>query len=96
MLDGDKGNCGRRMVCPYHAWSYGLDGALIRTPAWQGFTGLDPDAHGLAPLDQEIYLGFVFVRFAPGMPSVAEMAMAPYTAELAAHRFEDLVPQEAG
>src|SRR5258707_12373166 len=37
VLDGATGNCGRRMVCPYHAWSYGLDGRLIRTPAWQGF-----------------------------------------------------------
>lgn len=92
ILDGASGNCGRRLVCPYHAWSYGLDGRLIRTPAWQGFEGLDPEAHGLVPLEQEIYAGFIFVRFAPGLPSVAAM-MAPYAADLAAHRFEDLVPQ---
>ncbi|HWA60659.1 MAG TPA: aromatic ring-hydroxylating dioxygenase subunit alpha [Caulobacteraceae bacterium] len=91
VVDGDKGNCGRRMVCPYHAWSYGLDGRLIRTPAWQDFEGLDPVQHGLAPVEQEIFAGFVFVRFAPGLPSVAEM-MAAYAPELAAHRFEDLVP----
>ncbi|HZZ35260.1 MAG TPA: aromatic ring-hydroxylating dioxygenase subunit alpha, partial [Caulobacteraceae bacterium] len=91
VLDGTSGNCGRRMVCPYHAWSYGLDGRLIRTPAWQGFEGLDPAAHGLAPAEQEIFAGFVFVRFAPGLPSVAEM-MTPYADELAVHRFEDLVP----
>ena len=92
VLDGSKGNCGHRMVCPYHAWSYGLDGRLIRTPAWQNFEGLDPDRHGLAPVEQEIYAGFIFVRFAPGLPGVAEM-MAPYAAEIALHRFEDLVPQ---
>jgi phenylpropionate dioxygenase-like ring-hydroxylating dioxygenase large terminal subunit len=91
VLDGDKGHCGRRMVCPYHAWSYGLDGRLIRTPAWQGFEGLDADRHGLEPLELEVFASFVFVRFAPGLPSVAEM-MAPYAAELDAHRFADLVP----
>jgi hypothetical protein len=29
------------------------------------------------PLEQEIYMGFIFVRFAPGLLSVREM-MAPY------------------
>ncbi len=91
IVGADKGNCGRRLVCPYHAWSYGLDGRLIRTPAWQGFEGLDPDRHGLAPVESELFAGFIFVRFEPGLPSVAEM-MAPYAEELRAHRFEDLVP----
>ncbi|HWE45152.1 MAG TPA: aromatic ring-hydroxylating dioxygenase subunit alpha [Caulobacteraceae bacterium] len=91
VLEGDSGNCGRRMVCPYHAWSYGLDGRLIRTAAWQGFEGLDPVAHGLAPVEQEIFCGFVFVRFAPGLPGVAQM-MGRYVDELAVHRLEELVP----
>jgi phenylpropionate dioxygenase-like ring-hydroxylating dioxygenase large terminal subunit len=92
VADGDKGRCGRRLVCPYHAWSYGLDGQLAAVPRWQGFEDLDLDAHGLAPVEQEIWRGFVFVRFAPGLPSVAEM-MAPYDDEIAPHGFEDLVPQ---
>ena len=92
VLDGNGGNCGRRMVCPYHAWSYGLDGRLIRTPAWQGFEGLDPVVNGLAAVEQDIFGGFVFVRFAPGGPTVSEM-MAPYADELAVHRFEGLIPQ---
>ena len=36
-------------------------------------------------------LGFVFVRFAPGLPSVREMA-APYLHELAPYRMEELQP----
>ena len=92
LADGSHGNCGHRLVCPYHAWSYGLDGALLRTPPWQGFGDLDLSQHGLAPVEQEIFLGFVFVRFAPGLPSVAEM-MAPYLGELGPHEFETLVPQ---
>ncbi len=92
LADGEQGNCGHRLVCPYHAWSYGLDGRLAHVPRWQGFDDLDPAEHGLKPVEQEIYLGFVFVRFAPGLPSVAEM-MAPYAAELAPHGFETLQPQ---
>ena len=92
LADGNSGNCGHRIVCPYHAWSYRLDGRLANVPPWQGFDGIDPGELGLKPIEQEIYLGFIFVRFAPGLPSVAEM-MAPYTAELAPHCPADLQPQ---
>lgn len=92
VADGDKGNCGRRLVCPYHAWSYGLDGKLAGVPKWQGFGELDAGQHGLTPVEQEIWRGFIFVRFAPGLPSVAQM-MAPYDAEIAPHGFEELQPQ---
>ena len=92
LADGEQGNCGHRLVCPYHAWSYGLDGRLLHVPRWQGFDHLDLAQHGLKPVEQEIWQGFVFVRFAPGLPSVAEM-MAPYAAEITAHRFEELQPQ---
>lgn len=92
LADGTHGNCGHRIVCPYHAWSYRLDGQLARAPTWQGFGELDPVEYGLKPVEQEIFLGFVFVRFAPGLPSVAEM-MAPYRDELEPHGLPDLVPQ---
>ena len=92
LADGSSGNCGHRLVCPYHAWSYELDGKLKSVPPWQGLEDLDHATHGLVPLEQEIWRSFVFVRREPGQPSIHEM-MAPYDAEIAAHRFEDLVPQ---
>jgi len=92
IADGTSGNCGHRLVCPYHAWSYGLDGALRAVPAWQEFGDLDKSRYGLRPLEQEIWRGFVFVRTGSGLPSVAEM-MAPYEDEIAPHGFETLVPQ---
>jgi phenylpropionate dioxygenase-like ring-hydroxylating dioxygenase large terminal subunit len=92
LLDGQKGQCGRRITCPYHAWTYSLDGRLIGVPYKETFRGLDQQKSGLAALDQEIFMGFVFVRFAPGLPSVREMA-APYLHELAVYRMEELVPQ---
>ena len=92
LLDGPKGQCGRRITCPYHAWTYSLDGRLIGVPFKETFRDFDPQKSGLAALDQEIFMGFVFVRFAPGLPSVREMA-APYLDELAVYRMEELVPQ---
>ena len=92
LLDGPKGRCGRRITCPYHAWTYGLDGRLLTVPQRDAYEGFEPQQHGLVPLEQEILMGFVFVRFAPGLPSVREM-MAPYLPELEAYRLEELVPQ---
>lgn len=92
LLDGPKGHCGKRITCPYHAWTYTLEGRLVGVPHRETFRHLDIERHGLVPLEQEIFMGFIFVRFAPGLPSVREMA-APYAHELAAYRMEELVPQ---
>lgn len=92
LLDGPKGSCPGRITCPYHAWTYSLEGQLIAFPHRDTFPGLDPAKHGLVPLEQEIFMGFIFVRLAPGGPSVREMA-APYAHEMAVYRMEELVPQ---
>ena len=91
LLDGASGNCGSRVVCPYHAWTYNLDGDLIGLPERQEFSHMDQKRHGLARLEVEVYRGFVFVRMGGDGPSVVEM-MAPYDAELALYRLEEMVP----
>lgn len=93
LLDGAKGECARgRIICPYHAWTYALDGRLIGMPQRESFSGLDLSRHSLVPLEQEIFMGFVFVRLEAGGPSVHEMA-APYAHELAIYRMDELEPQ---
>lgn len=91
LLDGPKGHCGKRITCPYHAWTYGIDGRLLAVPNRESFKGMEIARHGLAALEHEVFLGFVFVRFAPGLPSVHDM-MAPYAHELKHYRFEALEP----
>jgi len=91
LLDGPRGHCGRRITCPYHAWTYALDGRLVGVPNRESYRNLDTARHGLVALEHEVFLGFVFVRLAPGLPSVREMA-APYAQELAPYRLEELVP----
>ncbi len=90
LLDGASGNC-RRIVCPYHAWAYELDGRLVGITDRSAFPSLELSAHGLAPVETEVCAGFVFVRLSGSGPSVAEM-MAPYADEIALHRFEQLQP----
>ena len=43
-----SGNTGKTFRCPYHAWTYRLDGALLNIPLKQGYegTGLRPGGHG--------------------------------------------------
>jgi phenylpropionate dioxygenase-like ring-hydroxylating dioxygenase large terminal subunit len=91
LVDGSKGHCGGRITCPYHAWSYALDGRLVGVPQRQAFPGLNAERHGLASVELEVFMGFVFVRLEPGLPSVREMA-APYAEELASYRMEELEP----
>jgi len=40
----------KALVCPYHAWTYDLTGALIHVPHAEAFPGLEPSHRGLVPL----------------------------------------------
>jgi phenylpropionate dioxygenase-like ring-hydroxylating dioxygenase large terminal subunit len=91
LLDGAAGHCPGRIVCPYHAWTYDLDGALAAVAHRKEFVDFSLTDYGLKPVESEIYLGFIFVRLQPGLPSVAEM-LAPYQDELSCYRFEELEP----
>jgi phenylpropionate dioxygenase-like ring-hydroxylating dioxygenase large terminal subunit len=91
LLDGGAGHCPGRIVCPYHAWTYDLDGTLAAVPHRKEFVDFSVAQYPLKPVECEVYKGFVFVRLQPGLPSVADM-LAPYEAELACYGFEDLKP----
>jgi phenylpropionate dioxygenase-like ring-hydroxylating dioxygenase large terminal subunit len=88
LVDGESG-CAKVLTCPYHAWSYARDGRLVGVPHRHEYPGLETDKLGLKPVAIEEWRGFLFVRLEEGLPSVAEM-MAPYDAEVAPYRFEDL------
>jgi phenylpropionate dioxygenase-like ring-hydroxylating dioxygenase large terminal subunit len=88
---GERGSCKSALVCPFHGWSYNLDGTLRAVPQAKTFPKLDPVEHGLTALEHEIWNGFVFVRFKPGpQPSVATL-MAPFAAELDGFGMADYV-----
>jgi phenylpropionate dioxygenase-like ring-hydroxylating dioxygenase large terminal subunit len=94
VVDSDHGRCRHAITCPFHGWSYKLDGALRSIPRAETFGGIDRAEMGLKPVEQEIWMGFVFVRFKRGErpgPGVAEMA-APVADEVAAYRIDAMQP----
>ncbi|MEG3180902.1 aromatic ring-hydroxylating oxygenase subunit alpha [Sphingomonas sp. LT1P40] len=89
LVDGPSG-CAKKLICPYHAWSYETDGRLTGVPMRGDYSTLELKDNGLAPVEVEVWQGFVFVRLEDrGGPSVAAM-MAPYDAEIAPYRFADM------
>ena len=91
VVDGPNGRCNGAIRCPYHGWTYALDGRLKAVPGESSFPNLDKARFGLHALDLQVFLGFVFIRFRSGGPSVAER-MAPYHEELVPYRFEEMEP----
>jgi phenylpropionate dioxygenase-like ring-hydroxylating dioxygenase large terminal subunit len=57
----DRGNA-RSFVCPYHAWTYGIDGALKAARVMP--RDFDRAAHGLRKLHVQVAEGLIFVTFA--------------------------------
>jgi phenylpropionate dioxygenase-like ring-hydroxylating dioxygenase large terminal subunit len=52
---------GRSTVCPYHSWSYRLDGSLRNAPHFPKVEGFDADQFGLAELKLVNWHGWLFV-----------------------------------
>ncbi len=55
-----------RIMCPYHQWTYDLDGQLIAAPYLTGQAGFDKSAFSLYPVGVESWGGFVFLHLTPG------------------------------
>jgi phenylpropionate dioxygenase-like ring-hydroxylating dioxygenase large terminal subunit len=91
LLEGDAGNCGRNVRCRYHGFVYELDGALKAVPSEDSFPGLDKSEYGLRPLEMEIFMGLVFIRFGGDGPSIAEQ-LAPYREALGFYRIAEMEP----
>jgi phenylpropionate dioxygenase-like ring-hydroxylating dioxygenase large terminal subunit len=62
----------RAIVCPYHAWTYNLDGTLRGAPAMSKNACFDRKDYRLPELRVEEWLGWVFVTLAPDATPVAE------------------------
>jgi phenylpropionate dioxygenase-like ring-hydroxylating dioxygenase large terminal subunit len=61
---------GKRIRCPYHSWTYSLDGDLVAAPYISGF---DATKFSLYPVGVDTWGGFVFVHLTPaGAKSLAD------------------------
>ena len=91
VLTERQGRCQRAIICPFHGWSYNLDGSLRAMASPRTFPDLDKTKRGLKPVSFEVWEGLIFVRFKGEGPSVAE-EMAPFSSEVRPYRLGDLQP----
>jgi phenylpropionate dioxygenase-like ring-hydroxylating dioxygenase large terminal subunit len=87
--------CGeaKRFTCPFHAWTYDLEGALVGVPTAEGFEGMNRDDKGLVELPVAEGYGLVVGRLRPGPPIDIDAYLGPgLTDELAMLDFADWTP----
>ncbi|HJW58414.1 MAG TPA: aromatic ring-hydroxylating dioxygenase subunit alpha [Actinomycetota bacterium] len=88
----------RTVLCPYHAWTYDLDGSLRVAPGFRDHTEFRSGEHGLVELPLESWHGFLFVNGSGDAPPFAEHVgaldelVAPYQparlVPLASHAYD--------
>ena len=78
MVLGKRCQGQKQLVCPYHAWGYGLDGKLIRAPFFDGTpegdskNALDKEALSLVRVRCAVWRHWIFVDFGGQAPRIEE------------------------
>jgi phenylpropionate dioxygenase-like ring-hydroxylating dioxygenase large terminal subunit len=86
-----KPDCGhtRLFLCPYHAWTFELDGKLKACPEMQQAENFCRDDFALKPFRAEIWNGFIFVNLDGQADSLAD-GLAAMAADLAPFKLEEM------
>jgi choline monooxygenase len=75
LISEGKGS-GKLLQCPYHGWTYGLDGKLRRAPEMEGVENFEVEEVCLPSVRVEEWGPLVFASLAPSGPSFRETAPA--------------------
>ncbi|GGY06442.1 aromatic ring-hydroxylating oxygenase subunit alpha [Streptomyces djakartensis] len=78
----ESGEVKRAFQCPYHAWTYGLDGKLVAAPNLTKMPDVGRTEYGLASVAVREWLGYVWVCLAEDPPSFEESVIADVVARL--------------
>src|SRR6185503_19507307 len=76
LCEQESGRLRETIQCPYHAWTYGLDGKLVGAPHMDRVEGFNKAQHSLHPVRLAIWEGFIFVNLAE-TPAALETVFAP-------------------
>ncbi len=88
LAEGSGAFAGCEIRCPYHGWSYALDGRLVDVPDREDFPSLPADL-ALHPVRVESWGGFVFVNLDADAEPLLEF-LDPLPALLAAYRMDEM------
>lgn len=93
LRDG-KGKASNKLVCPYHDWTYDLEGKLLSLPkASREFPALDKSCYGLKKANVGIWRGMIWVHPDPNSQSI-EQWFSPIAPYLGPHKVETLIEPE--
>jgi len=69
ILEAESGSGMTVLQCPYHAWTYSLQGDLVGAPHMESAEDFDRASSGLYPVTAEVWRGFLFLNLNPnGVP----------------------------
>jgi len=81
---------GRNIICPYHAWTYDLDGQLVKAPFMNRASGFDIAGVQLHPVAVECWGGFVFLNLTPASAPPFEETIAVARRRFSNYPLQDL------
>ena len=81
---------GKHITCPYHAWTYNLDGQLVRAPHMTTGDDFDPADIQLYPVGVETWGGFVFINMTPAEAPDFKASIGPFAERMKRYPLQDL------
>ena len=84
----DSGNC-KLIVCPYHSWTYELNGALRGAPEMDKTVGFDKETNGLISIKSDTWGGFIFINFDDASGPLSD-ALGDLPQKLAPYGLDDM------
>jgi choline monooxygenase len=79
-----------QLRCPYHGWTYSLEGELKGTPEFSGVCDFDRASNGLVPVEIDTWEKWVFVRLDADGPPLPRFAGSNLAGRFPPSDFEDL------
>jgi Rieske 2Fe-2S family protein len=91
LCEEPSGRLAGSIACPYHGWTYGLDGRLLGAPHMGEAAGFVTEEFPLHPAPLATWEGFLFLSLEP-QPRTLESELAPLLGKFAAWRLAGLRP----